>query len=284
MGIDGNQSEEVLNQWAESARYWDKHYWTIRSMFSPVTGALVQAARIVPGRRVLDVAGGAGEPSITLAGIVGPEGHITYADPVRDMMEVARRHARNQGLTNLEFHCAPAESLPFPDNTFDSVTCRFGAMFFADPGLASKEMLRVLKPGGRLALSVWRDRDLNPFFAIVADAVAKYIEQVPEDPNAPGAFRFANPGSLSRVLIDAGASATTESILEFPIQAPISLDEFWTTRVELSETLRGKVARLSPDQLATARRDATAAAAPYFHDGSLNIPAQVLIISAGVES
>src|SRR5262249_32990858 len=254
------QNEDIIQAWAESAQYWEKHYSTIRSMFAPVTDALVRAARIAPGQRVLDVAGGAGEPSLTIAELVGPAGHVDYADPVGGMMTIAQRQAANRGLTNMGFHCAPAEALPFGSDSFDAITCRFGAMFFADPIVGFEEMLRVLKPGGVMALAVWRERDLNPFFAIVADIVAKYVEAPPEDPNAPGSFRFASPGSLSRSLELAGAPDISETILEFKIQPPIALSEFWTTRVEMSDTLREKVPSLTPGQLESARREATEAA------------------------
>src|SRR5262249_40594824 len=183
--MSNSDREDVMQAWAESAPYWEKHYGTIRSMFAPVTDALVTAAGITRGQRVLDVAGGAGEPSLTIAGLVGPAGHIDYADPVSGMTEVAERQALKRGLAQVNFHCAPAESLPFGADSFDAITCRFGAMFFTDPIRGLNEMLRVLKPGGIMALAVWRARELNPFFATVADIVAKYIEAPPEDPNAP---------------------------------------------------------------------------------------------------
>ena len=274
------RNEDVLKAWAESAQYWDRHYQTVRSMFAPVTDALIATARIALGYRVLDVSGGAGEPSLTIAEKVGPAGSVAYSDPIEGMMAIAQRQARSRGLANISFHCAPAESLPFPEATFDCVTCRFGSMFFADPLLGAKEILRVLKPGGTVALAVWRHREFNPFFAIVADVVGKYIEQVPDDPDAPGAFRFANPGSLPRVLMDAGGSNVSESILEFPARAEMALDDFWKIRVELSETLRGKVAKLTPAQLDATRHEVTAAAALYFKNGTVNIPAQALIVRA----
>src|SRR5215471_9098926 len=214
------KNQDVIQAWAESAGYWEKHHATIRAMFAPVTDALLSAARIAPGQRVLDVAGGAGEPSLTVAGLVGPQGRVDYCDPVKGMMDVAQRHAQDRGLKNISFQCAAAESLPFGDDSFDAITCRFGAMFFADPSLGLKEMLRVLKPGGVMALAVWRERKLNPFFAIVADVVDRYIEPVPEDPDAPGAFRYAVAGSLPKLLVEAGAAQVSESVFEFTIQAP----------------------------------------------------------------
>jgi len=274
------KNQDVIQAWAESAQYWEKHHATIRAMFAPVTDALLSAARIAPGQRVLDIAGGAGEPALTLAGLVGPHGHVDYCDPVKAMMDVAQRLAQHRGLKNISFRCAAAESLPFGDDSFNAVTCRFGAMFFADPSLGLKEMLRVLKPGGVMALALWRERKLNPFFAIVADVVDRYIEPAAEDPDAPGAFRYAAAGSLPRLLVAAGAAEVSESVLEFPIEAPIPLDQFWITRVELSETLRSKVARLTPLQLDSARQEVTRAAAAYYESGALEIPGQAYIIRA----
>jgi SAM-dependent methyltransferase len=282
--MSNSQNEDVLRAWAESARYWEKHYQTVRAMFAPVTDAIVAAAGIAPGQRVLDIAGGSGEPSLTIAEFVGPEGYVAYSDPIASMKAIAEGQAHKRGLTNISFHCAPAESLPFEADTFDAVTCRFGAMFFADPRLAATEILRVLKPGGAMVFAVWRHREFNPFFSVVADVVDKYIEPVPEDPDAPGAYRFANAGSLSRVLIAAGASATSGSILQFSARARIGLDEFWKIRVELSDSLRNKIARLTPDQLESARQEVTASAAIYFENGALNIPAQAIIVRASRES
>src|SRR5215469_13959119 len=99
------RKEDVMQAWGESAPYWEKHYSTIRSMFAPVTDALVRAAGIAPGQRVLDVAGGSGEPSLTMAELVGPSGHVDYADPVSGMMAIAERQAINRGLSNITFHC-----------------------------------------------------------------------------------------------------------------------------------------------------------------------------------
>jgi len=105
------KNQDVIQAWAESAQYWEKHHATIRAMFAPVTDALLSAARIAPGQRVLDIAGGAGEPALTLAGLVGPHGHVDYCDPVKAMMDVAQRLAQHRGLKNISFQCAAAESL-----------------------------------------------------------------------------------------------------------------------------------------------------------------------------
>src|SRR3989440_2369603 len=152
---------DVLREWRESARYWQRHAVTIRRMFAPVTDALVQDAGIVQGHSVLDVAGGPGEPSLTIAETVGPTGSVMCTDAVAEMVEAARTLARDRHLTNIEFRQCTAESLPFLDSSFDVVVSRLGAMFF--PDAAFGELMRVTKPGGVLAFAVWHKSEFNPF-------------------------------------------------------------------------------------------------------------------------
>ena len=272
----------ILAEWTESAPYWEKHVAILRAMFAPITAALIEAAAIDTGQRVLDIAGGAGEPSLTIARVVGPAGQVVCTDAVAEMVATAQREAARQGLQNLEFKQALADSLPFADGSFDVVVSRLGAMFFPDPATALREMLRVAKPGGRIALAVWDAREVNPFFSLVTDVMARYIESLPEDPDAPGAFRFAEPGKLARVMAEAGAGDVHEQTVRFHIAAPLTPAEFWTTRVEISDSLRAKVAQLAPDHLARAASDVQAAAQTFFADGRMSFPAQVIVV-AGIK-
>src|SRR5688572_24696153 len=109
------QTIDVLPEWRNSAPYWAKHHATIREMFAPLTGALVEDTGIVRGQSVLDIAGGPGEPSLTIAGVVRPTGTVTCTDAVAEMVEAARTEARNRGLTNVQFRQCTANDLPFPD-------------------------------------------------------------------------------------------------------------------------------------------------------------------------
>src|SRR5262245_54001874 len=134
--MEMNQSplafDKALNSWQETAQYWTKYSDTIRIMFAPLTEAMIQRAGIHEGQAVLDVAGGAGEPSLTIADVVGPGGTVTCTDAVADMVEAARSEANQRGLENVRFQQCTADSLPFADNTFDVVVSRLGAMFFPD--------------------------------------------------------------------------------------------------------------------------------------------------------
>ncbi len=126
------ETDEVLREWRESAFYWQKHADTIRTMFGPVTQALIDDAQIMEGEDVLDVAGGAGEPSLTIAETVGPTGSVTYTDAAQEMVAAAETEAQRRGLTNLTFKQCSAQSLPFESQSFDAVVCRLGVMFFPD--------------------------------------------------------------------------------------------------------------------------------------------------------
>jgi ubiquinone/menaquinone biosynthesis C-methylase UbiE len=118
-------------------------------MFTPLTRALIEDSGIKTGCLVLDVAGGAGEPSLTIAGVVGPTGLVMCTDAVEEMVVAAQSEADRRGIENIEFGNCAADSLPFPDNSFDAVVSRLGAMFFPDPLVAFREILRVTKPGVR---------------------------------------------------------------------------------------------------------------------------------------
>src|SRR5204862_738961 len=127
------QPTDTLLEWRESAKYWARHSATIRQMFAPLTRALIEDAAIGQGHSVRDVAGGPGEPSLTIAETVGPTGSVTYTDAVAEMVTAAESEARRRGLTNLTFRQCAADALPFESNSFDAVVCRLGIMFFPDP-------------------------------------------------------------------------------------------------------------------------------------------------------
>jgi len=270
----------MLREWRETAQYWTKHSETVKQMFAPVTEALIREAGIGEGDSILDVAGGAGEPSLTIAERVGPTGSVTCTDAVAEMVEAARAEGSRRGLTNVEFRQCTAESLPFADESFDVVLSRLGAMFFPDPLAACKEMLRVTKHGGRIAFVVWYKSELNPFSYTVTDVVARHVPAPPADPDAPGAFRFAEPGKLAGLLAEAGATNVRERELNFRIEAPLNVEQFWQLRAATSGTLREKLATLSADDARRAGLEVQEAVREFFPNNQMSFPAQMLVISA----
>ncbi|HLG15025.1 MAG TPA: methyltransferase domain-containing protein [Blastocatellia bacterium] len=278
--MSSDNSADVIRAWSESARYWDKHRAAIEVMFGPVTEALIEEARIAPGHSVLDVAAGSGEPTLTVAARFGPGVKLTATDPVSPMLSAAAREASRRGLANVSFAVCPAESLPFPDDVFDAVVCRFGAMFFPDVLAALRGILRVTRSERRMVFAVWSKPEANPFFSVITNVIASYVPPVVEEPDAPGAFRFAEPGRLARLLGHAGAVAVRDSILKFRIAGPMRLEEFWSLRTELSDTLRQKLVLMSGDQIRSAKQDVESAAREYFQGGRMSFPAEVILVSA----
>lgn len=276
--VDSNNNE-VLAAWETSSQYWNKHRTLIETMFAPLTRALIESAHIVPGQSVLDIGGGSGEPSLTIAPLVGESGSVTYTDPVAGMVKTAREEAGRRGLKSIQFRQCPAQALPFSDNSFDVAVGRLSVMFFPDVPAGLRDILRVSRPDAYLSFVVWAPSEVNPFFRLVTEVLNEFLPADPEDEDAPGAFRFARPGKFAESLTEAGAASVVERTLLFSIEAPITMDRFWELRSEMSDTLREKLAKLSSDQVSAVRASVEKVAAPYFKNGEMGFPAQALVVT-----
>jgi SAM-dependent methyltransferase len=199
------------------------------------------------------------------------------------MIEAARREAGRRGLDNASFEVALVDHLRFAANSFDAVVSRFGVMFFPSPLNAIREALRVLKPGGKIAMAVWHFAASNPFHYTLAEIVEKHVASEPPPADSPDAFRFAEPGKLLALFSEAGVSKVSERLLRFPIQAPLAVEQFWALRSEMSEKLRTKLARLSPQQLGELEREVIEALGAYSSERGMEFPAEVLIVSGRKE-
>jgi ubiquinone/menaquinone biosynthesis C-methylase UbiE len=277
--MNPGEQKKALEAWQTSARYWDKYRVLIAQMFAPLTSGLVEEARIGIGQKVLDIGGGSGEPSLAISSIVGPTGSVMYTDPVAGMVETAQAEAGRRGLTNIHFRQCSADDLPFDDRAFDVAVSRLSAMFFVDPVTGVREALRVIVEDGYVSFVVWGPKEANPFFSSVNDVVDKFVESPDQDPDAPDAFRFATPGKLVGILKNAGAKSVIERQLDFQIEAALSFEQFWQLRTEMSETLRDKMARLTPAQLPTIKQAVADAARRYFASEKMSFPAEALIVS-----
>jgi len=141
--------------WSECAAAWRRWHPILTEWWQGVTNLLIAWTEPEPGMRVLDLASGTGEPALTLAARIEPGGTVTATDVIPAMVEIAAENAARRGITSMHFQEADAGALPFPDASFDRVTCRFGVMYFPDVPRALREVLRVLRPGGRATFAVW---------------------------------------------------------------------------------------------------------------------------------
>jgi ubiquinone/menaquinone biosynthesis C-methylase UbiE len=180
--------------WAELSAGWDKWDSVIMDQLAPVSAAILGSLDIAEDQQHLDIAAGTGEPGLSIAQL-SPKGRVVLTDLVAEMLDIAARRARAQGIANIETRVCSADDLPFDDATFDSVSVRFGYMFFPDVAKATAEFARVLKPGGRLCSSVWVKPDENPWTAVAMEAIATEAVLAPADPDGPNMFRCAARGT-----------------------------------------------------------------------------------------
>lgn len=277
--MTASNANEILAAWETSSQYWNKHQALIEKMYAPLSRALIESAHLAAGQSVLDVGGGSGEPSLTIARVVGKTGSVTYTDPAAGMVKAARAEAERRGFGNIQFQQCPAERLPFADASFDAAVSRMAAMFFPDVLAGLRETLRTVKPGGHVSFLVWSGREVNPFFSVVTEILDRFVPAEPEQEDDPNAFRFAAPGKLAKLFREAGATDVTEHPLPFNIEAPITVEQFWELRTEMSDTFRKKLARLVPDQVAAIRYTVQKKVTPYFATGGMKFPAEVLIVT-----
>jgi len=236
----------------------------------PVGAAMIDRLDIAEDHQHLDIAAGTGEPGLSIAKLL-PKGRVVLTDLVAEMLDIAARRARAQGIANIETQVCSADDLPFNDGTFDSVSVRFGYMFFPDMVKATAEFARVLKPGGRLCSSVWVKPEENPWTAIAMQAIAAEAVVVPPDPKGPNMFRCAAPGYVSALYEGAGLSDVAEwdVYIELVTQSP---EQYWEM---ISEHVSLAVAALQQvDQPARERiREAAIAKVSTFEkDGKIRVP------------
>ncbi|MCL4294976.1 MAG: class I SAM-dependent methyltransferase [Anaerolineae bacterium] len=146
----------------------------VPALFQQWSSGVTDAAEIQPGQRVLDVACGTGVLARTVAERVGPTGAVVGLDVNEGMLAVAQRKA-----PALEWKQGRAEALPWDSDSFDAVVSQFGLMFFEDRGTALQEMVRVLRPGGRLAVAVWASLDHSPGYAAMTDLLQRLFGDQP---------------------------------------------------------------------------------------------------------
>ena len=273
--------DEGRAAWERASEHWDRRADHIRQQTAEVTAGLISRLRPQPGQRILDVAAGTGDPSLRLAELVGPAGHVLATDTAQGMVDALSRRVRERGLGNMTVVHASAESLDLPEAFCDAACCRFGAMFFAEPPRALANIRRAVRRGGRLVLAVWGAPDRNPYFSLATRVLDEL--GVPDLPNPGGrsVFEYAEPGKLAALLAAAGWRDVTEE--RVPVRMPmpgIAAAEFLDKLAEAS----GRVAdRLAPVDEATrqrAREDMARRVQPFVRGADIELGGEVVYLVA----
>lgn len=256
--------------WARLAAGWEKWDSLIMGQLGPVGTAMIERLEIAEDQQHLDIAAGTGEPGLSIAKLA-PKGRVVLTDLAAEMLKVAARRATAQGLANIETTVCSADDLPFDDATFDSVSVRFGYMFFPDVATATAEFVRVLKPGGRLCSSVWVKPEDNTWTAIAMRAIATEVEVPPPDPNRPHMFRWAAPGSVGALYERAGL----RDIAEWDVGVTLvtsSPEQYWemiSEHVSLAVAVLQQVDEPARERI---RAHALAEVSAFEKDGEIRVP------------
>lgn len=221
--------ENIRTEWRSAAAGWRKWVPVVEAEEGGQrhSAKLIELAELRLGDSVLDVGGGYGEPSVTAARAVGPEGRVVCTDISPEMLDVARERAIDAGLANLEFVARDAEELEFDDESFDAVLSRATLMFLPNVAGTLQRLHRSLKPGGRLAASVWGPPSTVQF-AAAFPVVARELGLPSPPPGRPGAFALGDPDRLQDLVTGAGfrdVRTGTVSIV-FETDSPERFTEF----------------------------------------------------------
>ncbi len=211
--------------WDEAAQGWNRHGDLIREWLKEATVAMLDAAGVVAGNRVLDVAAGAGDQTLDIARRVGPNGFVLATDLSPGILQLAAENVRGAGLHNVRVQRADAQALGPDIVHFDAAVCRLGLMFCADPLLALKEIYRTLVDGGRFSALVFSSPETNPCITTQLRTAQRHGGGAAGDPFVPGGLlSLGRPGLISALMHEAGFTAIDVRPLSAPFLVPCCED------------------------------------------------------------
>jgi len=208
-------------QWNTAAAGWDAHAADIRAWLHGPTDAMCRMAGVSTGARVLDVAAGSGDQTLTIAQQVGAQGYVLATDLSPAIVALARDNAARAGFAQVETRVADGEDLGVAEASFDAVVCRLGLMFFPDPLQGLREMHRALRPGGGACTMVFSRPEKNPCLTILMSTALKHAGLPARDPFvAGGLLSLGQPGRIDALFRSAGfddvATTAVDAVFRLP--------------------------------------------------------------------
>ncbi len=211
--------------WDSAAQGWDAHSSLVRAWLAPATAAMLDAAHIGPGQRVLDLAAGAGDQTLDIARRVGPGGQVLAVDISEAILRLAAQKLGAAGLAQVRFAQADAQALGPDMRGFNAVVCRLGLMFCPQPLLALQQAHAALAPGGRFSALVFAGPAHNPCVRTAMAIAQGHAGATAADPAAPGGLlSLGDPARLAALLAQAGFREPVVQALPAPFHTPCCED------------------------------------------------------------
>lgn len=245
--VDAGEFRSAQRQsWNSAASGWRKWSELIDSAAAGVSERLVELAGVEPGSRVLDVAAGYGEPSLTAARRVGADGRVVATDIAAEMIAFGRERAASAGVDNIEFVESDASSLDFEVGSFDAALSRWGIIFDPDGEGSAARVRGFLKQGGRMAISSWGTPEQVPFLAVPMRTAMQRLEVPPPPPGTPGPLSRPTPEALAGLLEGGGFSdvQVEQTEVSFEWQSP---EEFTIFVKEIAPPISNMIDPHPPD-------------------------------------
>lgn len=264
-------------QWNTAATGWRKWSELIDQAARPASERLVELAEVGPGSRVLDVAAGYGEPSLTAAKKAGPDGSVVATDLSAQMLAYGRERAAAAGLENVEFIESDAISLDFPEDSFDAALSRWGIIFDPDGEGAATRVRGFLKPGAKFAIASWGPSDRVPMLGVPMGTAMKRLDVPPPPPGTPGPLSRPTPEAIGGLLEGGGFSDVKVEEIALAMDYP-SAEEFTTFVKEIAPPVTALLAPHPQDVQDETWAAITEAAREHAgEDGSLQLTNQALL-------
>jgi ubiquinone/menaquinone biosynthesis C-methylase UbiE len=269
--------EQQRASWNKFSPGWKKWDDFTMDFLQPYGEAIIEQLDLKDTDVVLDVAAGTGEPGMSIATRVN-KGRVIITDLADDMLVIAHDNARRRGIHNVEFSVCDVCDLPFADNMFDAISCRFGFMFFPDLLLATREMVRVLKPGGRIAVAVWAAPEQNRWITGITSVINKRMETTAPPPGSPGLFRCAKEGMIVDLFSQVGLKRIVEKELNEKMKYD-TVDQYWALMSEVAAPVANPLSKADEVMKAKIKTEVYEAEHHRYPDGQLWMESCAYIIS-----
>jgi SAM-dependent methyltransferase len=279
-----NRAREIREsqrvEWDGVAGGWQRHREKMSAPMSAITERMVDALRMGPDDRVLDLACGVGDPAFAIAEIVGPGGFVLGLDLAPEMVRAAQAWAEEHGFGNAEFRVIPNElDLGVPPESFDAATCRLGLMFVPDPVAALRELLVALAPGGRVAVSTWGRPERNPNFSLPLEVIERHADLPPTEGDAPGLFALPTPARLGAALEAAGFASVEANSFETPVVKAKNAGSYWYGLTAMAGPLVSALAPLPEERRREIREEVVGTVSALFPEGPIEMSGEVVVAS-----